>query len=59
VFVVEVCRSCAWNHLTEQYVLGQDVLTADERDLDEAMAASAAGRHRDTGSSSQQREGRR
>ena len=22
VFVVEVCPSCAWNHLAEQFVLG-------------------------------------
>ena len=60
VFVVEVCRSCAWNHLAEQYVLGRDALTADELDRGEAaMVASAAGRHRETGSSSQRREGRR
>jgi hypothetical protein len=60
VFVVEVCRSCAWNHLTEQFVLGRDALTADELDSDEAMSASsAAGRHRETGSSSQLREGSR
>ena len=57
VFVVEVCRSCAWNHLTEQYVLGRDAMTADELDHDEAMASSAAGRHRETGSSHRQ-EGR-
>jgi hypothetical protein len=24
VFVVEVCRNCGWNHLVEQYVLGDD-----------------------------------
>ncbi|MEH1012654.1 DUF5318 domain-containing protein [Micromonospora sp. CPCC 206060] len=24
VFVVEVCRSCNWNHLVEQYLLGRD-----------------------------------
>lgn len=60
VFVVEVCRSCAWNHLTEQYVLGRDALTADAPDRDEAVAASsAAGRHRETGSPSHRREGRR
>jgi hypothetical protein len=58
VFVVEVCRSCAWNHLTEQYVLGRDAMT-DELDQGGAMAASSsAGRHRETGSSSQLREGR-
>src|SRR3954465_14650928 len=58
VFVVEVCRSCSWNHLAEQYVLGRDALTADELDLGEALASSAAGRHRATGSSSDSREGR-
>jgi hypothetical protein len=58
VFVVEVCRSCAWNHLIQQYVLGRDALNADEDDLDEAVAASsAAGRHRDSGSPHRQ-EGR-
>ena len=29
VFVVEVCRRCAWNHLVEQYLLGRDGLTGD------------------------------
>jgi hypothetical protein len=58
VFVVEVCRSCAWNHLAQQYVLGRDALNTDELDMGEAMAASAAGRHRATGSSSDSREGR-
>jgi hypothetical protein len=59
VFVVEVCRSCAWNHLTEQYLLGQDAGNADELDQGGAVASSASGRHRETGSSSQRREGRR
>jgi hypothetical protein len=59
VFVVEVCRSCAWNHLTQQYVLGRDALTADELDQVEATALALAGRHREAGSSSQRREGRR
>ncbi len=59
VFVVEVCQSCAWNHLIERYVLGRDALTTDELDLDEAVASASAGRHRETGSSSQRREGRR
>ena len=58
VFVVEVCQSCAWNHLIEQYLLGRDALTADELDQDEAVASSASGRHRETGSSSHRREGR-
>jgi hypothetical protein len=30
VYVVEVCRSCAWNHLVEQYKLGRDGLDGAE-----------------------------
>lgn len=30
VFVVEVCRSCSWNHLIERYLLGRDALVDDE-----------------------------
>jgi Family of unknown function (DUF5318) len=30
VYVVEVCRSCAWNHLVEQYKLGRDGLATAE-----------------------------
>lgn len=55
VFVVEVCQTCAWNHLIEQYLLGRDALRDDESDAAEA----AAGHHRAAGSSSQRREGRR
>lgn len=58
VFVVEVCQSCAWNHLIEQYLLGRDALTTDEL-RDEAVASSSSGRHHETGSSSHRREGRR
>ena len=29
VYVVEVCRSCDWNHLIEQFLLGRDGLTGD------------------------------
>ncbi len=29
VYVVEVCRGCAWNHLVEQYLLGRDGLAGD------------------------------
>ncbi|RZU51034.1 hypothetical protein EV385_2832 [Krasilnikovia cinnamomea] len=58
VFVVEVCRSCAWNHLTEQYLLGRDALNADELDRVEAVASASSGRHHEAGSSSQRREGR-
>ena len=60
VFVVEVCQSCAWNHLIEQYLLGRDALNADELDQGGAVASSASGRHRETGSSSSHMwEGRR
>ena len=58
VYVVEVCQSCAWNHLIEQYLLGRDALTPDELDQGGAVASSASGRHRETGSSSHRREGR-
>ncbi|WP_433827826.1 DUF5318 domain-containing protein [Actinoplanes sp. CA-015351] len=37
VFVVEVCRSCAWNHLIERYVLGRDGLV--ESDTDAPLAS--------------------
>ena len=57
VFVVEVCQSCAWNHLIEQFLLGRDALRAEEREQGEALASSASGRHRETGSS-HRREGR-
>jgi len=30
VYVVEVCRSCDWNHLVEQYLLGRDGLSTGE-----------------------------
>src|SRR3954453_9550250 len=59
VYVVEVCQSCAWNHLIEQYLLGRDALNADELDRAEALASASAGRHRETGSSSRRREGSR
>lgn len=44
VFVVEVCRSCDWNHLVEQYLLGRDGLAADESDV---AAATGTGGARD------------
>lgn len=31
VYVVEVCRECAWNHLVTSYVLGTDGLRARRR----------------------------
>jgi hypothetical protein len=43
VFVVEVCRSCAWNHLIERYVLGRDGLSETELD---ALVASQSGEGR-------------
>lgn len=64
VFVVEVCRSCSWNHLIAQYLLGRDVLPATAphdqatHDQDVALASSASGRHHETESSSRRREGR-
>ena len=42
VFVVEVCRSCDWNHLIEQFLLGRDGL-ATESAAAGRLAASAAG----------------
>ncbi|HEX5597438.1 MAG TPA: DUF5318 domain-containing protein [Micromonosporaceae bacterium] len=41
VFVVEVCPTCDWNHLTEQYVLGRDGLA--ETASDSGPEAAAAG----------------
>jgi hypothetical protein len=52
VYVVEVCRSCAWNHLVEQYLLGRDGLSADA-DGSEAVATTA------DGSTSRRRRGAR
>jgi Family of unknown function (DUF5318) len=53
VFVVEVCRSCSWNHLSEQYLLGRDWLTADEQGTtDQAAAVSASARRSATSGSS-------
>jgi hypothetical protein len=43
VFVVEVCRSCAWNHLIERYVLGRDGLAEAELD---ALLTSQSGEGR-------------
>jgi hypothetical protein len=58
VFVVEVCRACAWNHLIEQYLLGRDVPNTDELHRGEAVTSSSSGRHHETGSSSRRWEGR-
>jgi hypothetical protein len=43
VYVVEVCRSCGWNHLVEQYLLGRDGLVGAPADRP-ATAAAGAGR---------------
>ena len=59
VFVVEVCRSCSWNHLVERYLLGTDAQAAETHDRDAVLSASASGRHHETESSSRRREGRR
>jgi hypothetical protein len=48
VFVVEVCRSCSWNHLIERYVLGREALGDEEPPMQWK-----------TGSDSHAREGRR
>jgi hypothetical protein len=39
VYVVEVCRSCGWNHLVEQYLLGRDGLNVDDLSVPVAAAA--------------------
>ena len=31
VYVVEVCRTCNWNHLAQKYTLGRDGLPAEDR----------------------------
>ncbi|WP_430784781.1 DUF5318 domain-containing protein [Actinoplanes sp. G11-F43] len=43
VFVVEVCRSCSWNHLVERFVLGRDGLGTDDALHTEAMVSSGGG----------------
>ncbi|MFC7547129.1 DUF5318 domain-containing protein [Plantactinospora sp. GCM10030261] len=43
VFVVEVCRSCDWNHLVEQYLLGRDGLAAAGAESEDDRVASAGG----------------
>ncbi|WP_329105824.1 DUF5318 domain-containing protein [Micromonospora sp. NBC_01699] len=44
VYVVEVCQSCNWNHLVEQYLLGRDGLAAEpgESPVGEAMAGTGS-----------------
>lgn len=31
VYVIEVCRDCGWNHLTQSYLLGTSVVGDDRR----------------------------
>jgi hypothetical protein len=56
VFVVEVCRSCDWNHLVEQFLLGRDGLAGGtgEMPLGDAAVAGTPG-----GSTRRRREARR
>ncbi|HWS33868.1 MAG TPA: DUF5318 domain-containing protein [Actinoplanes sp.] len=51
VFVVEVCRSCSWNHLIERFVLGRDGLVTDEVLRTEDMVSSGGGGSRRNGPS--------
>jgi len=46
VYVVEVCRSCGWNHLIEQYLLGRDGL-AGPSEVAHAVGAGPGGAGRD------------
>jgi hypothetical protein len=41
VYVVEVCRGCAWNHLVEQFLIGRDALEPIPLEL---AAVAGAGR---------------
>ncbi|SDY18871.1 hypothetical protein SAMN05444365_101986 [Micromonospora pattaloongensis] len=41
VYVVEVCRGCAWNHLVEQFLLGRDGLSAAGPDPQRGGAVAA------------------
>jgi Family of unknown function (DUF5318) len=43
VYVVEVCRSCGWNHLVEQYLLGRDGLVAPSQTADAVNAGASLG----------------
>jgi hypothetical protein len=52
VFVVEVCRSCSWNHLIERFVLDEMLHT------DVMVSSGGGGSHR-TGQSSHSGEVRR
>jgi hypothetical protein len=56
VFVVEVCRSCSWNHLISRFVLGRDGLAAEDSLRGEVMVSSGGGGSRRSGQSSQSGE---
>jgi hypothetical protein len=43
VYVVEVCRSCGWNHLVEQYLLGRDGIEVPTEAADAVGANPSAG----------------
>ncbi|MEV1286755.1 DUF5318 domain-containing protein [Micromonospora sp. NPDC049679] len=43
VYVVEVCRGCAWNHLVEQFLLGRDGLSAGDAESRHGGAVAASG----------------
>lgn len=63
VYVVEVCRGCAWNHLVEQFLLGRDGLTGADGEAggSGAVAASASSNTSGTGAhaTKRRREARR
>jgi hypothetical protein len=37
VYVVEVCRSCSWNHLIEQFMIGRDGLAESTSPVEAAV----------------------
>jgi hypothetical protein len=64
VFVVEVCRSCDWNHLIEQFLLGRDGLAegAGETPGRDGVAASGTASRAaaaDASTANRRREARR
>jgi hypothetical protein len=44
VYVVEVCRSCSWNHLVEQFLLGRDGLVSADADAQASVRRREARR---------------
>ncbi|HEY7272827.1 MAG TPA: DUF5318 domain-containing protein [Actinoplanes sp.] len=55
VYVVEVCRSCGWNHLVEQYLLGRGELAG--AGTSGGAVSAAAGAHAGSGSAVKRRRG--